>query len=290
MRLKSKYVVLVALITLTATPRALDQLTDLKNQAQDRFRAELLNIFWNFTTPESRRDSARQNAEFLARMQAAAPVCPLAEAAARERVVRGLNRSARSNTNAVALKPRQPSTFEWSSDNHIAAAQANQASDFIMMDEQAAPAKVSSLSGAWLSNEWRQVLPVAANLKGRAPFAEVAKTPRIDEAIARLDVEREALAEALPAPRPRMSSPRELTAARAFAQKFVQTNFQTQLSNNQIQLPENFEILLTDKALNSDTLIKIHEALSPAKTKCRVRVLRIAPEAPRPLEKPAIVS
>jgi hypothetical protein len=291
MRLKSKYVVLVALIMLTATPRALDQLTDLKNQAQERFRAELLNIFWNFTTPESRRDSARQNAEFLARMQAAAPVCPLAEAAASERAVRRLNRAARLSMNAPALEPRQPLTFAWSSDNHIAAAQANQASDFIMTDEEAAPAnQVSSLSGEWLSNKWQEVLPVAANLKGRAPFAEVATTPRIDEAIARFDVEREALAEPLPAPRPRMPSQRELTAARAFAQKFVQTNFQTRLTETQTQLPETFELLLTDKASNSDVLIKAHEALSPLKTRCRVRVIRIAPEAPRPLEKPAIIS
>lgn len=290
MRLKSKYATLVALIMLTATPRALDQLTDLKNHAQERFRAELLNIFWSFTTPESRRESARQNAEFLARMQAAAPNCSEAAAAARTPAARAVSRFARSNSNALELELRQPATYEWSAtENHTAAAQGNQAMEFIRTDGPPAQgSEVSALSGQWVGGQWQEDLPVAGDVKDRAPFAEAATLPRLDGAIAQFDVEQEALTEALPAAaRPRPQPKREMAEAQRLAQRFVQTSFQ-------IRLPENLERLLSDRGINSDTLIKVHDALAPAKTKCRVRVLRVAPEAPaeapRPLEKPAIIS
>jgi hypothetical protein len=279
MRLKSKYVMLVALIMLTATPRALDQLTGLKNLAQARFRAELLNIFWNFTTPESRRDSARQNAEFLARMQAAATICPEAEKAFRASAARVVNRSARSIMNAPSLEPGQAFNYEWSSENHIAAMQTNPADEFLNTDKSASLARQVSA----LTDEQDEDLLVAGNVRGRAPFAEAAATPQIEDAIARLDLEQEAEVEARPVVSPRLPSRRELVGVQRLAQKFVQTSFQ-------IRLPENFERLMADRTINSDALIKAHEAFAPAKTKCRVRVMRVAPEAPRLLERPAIIS
>ncbi|HEY0408286.1 MAG TPA: hypothetical protein VGC89_21290, partial [Pyrinomonadaceae bacterium] len=185
------------------------------------------------------------------------------------------------NTNAPALEPRQPATDEWSSENHIATTQANQSSEFIRTDELASVGNQASV----MREQWQEVLPVSGNLKGRAPFAEAAALPRIDDALAQFDVEQTAEAEAVPAAATRTRLPlrQERASAPRLAQKFVQTNFQ-------IHLSENLERLLSDRAINSDALIKAHEALSPAKTKCRVRIFRIAPETPRPLEKPAIVS
>ncbi|HEX8494610.1 MAG TPA: hypothetical protein VF658_17320 [Pyrinomonadaceae bacterium] len=273
MRLKSKYVTLVALVLLTATPRAFDQLANLKHAAQERFRAELLNIFWTFTTPESRRVDARQYSELLARMQASATDC---NSTNEIKATRG-NRTfsfARATPKAADLGHRQPlDVAEPSEDNFVAdiSTEAEQNWEFTEADDAAAA-------------DGQKAILIARNFTDYPIFDETYGPVRVDDQIAQLQWRREAEPSALPRAKPAAFPKRELPDTQRFARKFVETNIQ-------IRLSENFDAVLNKTIINSNTLIKIHAAPAPAKPKCRVTPAPVAPEeAPRPLEKPAVIS
>ncbi len=269
MRLKSRYITLVALIILTATPRAFDQLADLKNLAQERFRVELLNIFWNFTTPDARRDDARRYSELLARAEAAsAPACDDSIVIKAARANKNMSGLARSTTPAANLEHRRfIAVDEPSPDNLIADAGAPP--DPNVEAFEAAESSQAATQG--------EVVLIARNFQDYPLFDETAGPARVEDAVARFKLSTD---DEPPAP-----PKRDLGEAKRFAHKFVQTSFQ-------IRLPENLDKMLNETMLNSDALIKAQQALAPAKAKCRIRVLqpRVAPEAPRPLEKPPTIS
>jgi hypothetical protein len=276
MRLKSKYITLVALIILSATPRAFEQLTDLKDFAQERFRAELRNIFWSFTTPESRRTDARQYSELLARLQQCAPPCDGANEIKAARGNRTTGGFARTTREAAALEHRQPSAVdERSAQNLVADAteiEPDMSEEFAKADESAGAAQ-------------QEVVLVARNFSDYPLFDETYGPVRVDDAIAQLELSQEAEPSAQPRTRLVILPKREVpAAAQRFAQKFVQPNFQ-------IRLAEKLDAALNNTIINSDTFIKIHTATAPAKSKCNLPVAPAAPEAaPRPLEKPELIS
>lgn len=182
MRLKSKYATLAALILLTATPRALDQLTDLKNYAHERFRAELLHVFWGFTTPESERGGARQNAEFLARTQAAAPACNDSTEINASRIARASVRARRATSPAVNLGHRQLAVVD-----EAALEIAASSEELQLTGESARP------------NERDENVLVARNFKDYPLFDETFALVRVDSAVAQLELDGED--EAAPLPR-----------------------------------------------------------------------------------------
>lgn len=287
MRLKSKYATLAALIILTATPRALDQLTDLKNYAQERFRAELLHVFWGFTTPESERGGARSNAEFLARTQAAAPAYNSSNEINAARVAAAPALRERTTTQpSISLGHRQlaTATDEKEAPLHLI---ANALLEPVARVEELRAARES----ARVTEREESVL-VARNFKDYPLFDETAAPVHIDAAVAQLEWKQKGdAAAALPRIVKASSAsmkelPKTWPHAERFVQRFVSTNFQ-------IQLPENPDKTLTNIVINSDALIKAHDAAAPAKPKCRDSVAppRVAPqEAPRPLDKPVIIS
>jgi hypothetical protein len=287
MRLKSKYATLAALIILTATPRALDQLTDLKNYAQERFRIELLNVFWGFTTPESERGGARQNAEFLARTQAGAPACNSSDDINAARIARASGRAVRATPQAALDSVHhQLTAVEQTVAGHSVAGHSIAAAALA----PAARAEAFHLSSrSARDEEQNESLVAARNFKDYPLFDETSVPVRIDAAVAQLAWSLEAEAPAPPRSVTMNSSlnkelPRGFPRAEAFVQKFVQANFQ-------IQLPGNLDRKLNDIVINREALIKAREAAAPAKTKCRVIVAPPEPEeAPRPLEKPVIIS
>lgn len=112
MRLKSKHVTLVALIVLTATPRALDQLTDLKNFAQERIRVELLSIFYGLTPRETRSNDARQDSELMASLQPAPACNGRQQQPARTRTVRTVSRLVRSTPRTYSFEPLPPAVVD----------------------------------------------------------------------------------------------------------------------------------------------------------------------------------
>lgn len=268
MSLKSRYITLFALIILTATPRAFDQLTDLKNFAHERFRAELLNIFWSFTTPESRRGDARRYSELLARAEAAsAPGCDDAleiKAARAHKNIKGIARWKTTTPN-----PEHQEFFavdETSREWLLTDADAG-------LDESVEPFEPKDSSAVVKGAD---VLLVARNFQDYPLFDETSGAVRIEDAVAQFKLSRE---DELP-----VLSKREPVDAQRSAQRFVQTSFQ-------IRLPENLDKILDEKLINSDALIKVEQILAPPKAKCRVRApLPVAPEAPRPLEKPPMIS
>lgn len=276
MRLKSKYFTLVALIILTATPRAFEQLTDLRDFAQARFRAELRNIFWSFTTPESRRTDARQYSELLARMQQWAPACDSTNEIKAARVNRTTGGFAHTMREAAALKHRQPiAPDEPSAENLVADARAIESG----LSEEFPKADESAEAGQ------REVVLVARNFSDYPLFDETYGPVHVDDAVAQLEWRQRAEPSELPRAQRVLLPKREVSAAaQRFTQKFVQTNFQ-------IRLAEKLGTVLNNTTINSDTLIEIHTAPVPAKPKCSAPVKPAAPEAaPRPLEKPALIS
>lgn len=276
MRLKSKYVTLVALIMLTATPRAFDQLADLKDFAQERFRVELRNIFWSFTTPDARRTDAKQYSELLARMQQSAPACNGTDEIRAARAHRPTGGFARATPTAADLRHRQPFTVDESSaaENSIAdvATEFDWDEESPATDETAAPASK------------QETALVARNFSDYPLFDEAYGPVQIDDAVAQLEWSREAETPALWRAKPGTPPKRESPDAQRFTQRFVQTNFQ-------IRLPEKLDAVLSNTTINSDTFIRIYTVPVPAKPKCRFPVAPVAPAAaPRPSEKPALVS
>jgi hypothetical protein len=274
MRLKSKAVALVALMVLTATPRVFDQMAELKNRAAAKFRTELLNVFWSFTTPEAHSaDAARQYSELLARAQEAAPRCDSSDEIRTPRVARAMSGPALSQAPANDLGHRQPFAFdEPTTAEHLSADVATARSEQPLAAERDA-----SLNGR------EDVALVARNFRDYPVFDEFAAPVAIDDAVAQFELSRTDETSALPQIKPATYTQRAFPGTKRFMQKFVDTNVQ-------FQLPENLGGLLNSVITNTDALIKGRDALAPPKPKCRVRVLRLAPEAPRPLEKPAMIS
>jgi hypothetical protein len=288
MRLKSKYATLAALIILTATPRALDQLADLKNYAQERFRAELLHVFWGFTTPESERGGARQNAEFLARTQAA-PACNSSDEINAPRIARASARMGRATTTTTtpAINPRhrQPATIDDAATGHLIAEAA--------LEPAARDEEVGMTGESARDEEHGKGILVARNFKDYPLFDETSAPVRIDAAVAQLEWRREGDAAAAAPPRnvrTNLLLKKELPVRPPRAERFVQTFVST---NFQIQLPENLDKTLSNIVINSDALIKAYDAaVAPAKTKCRSIVIP-APEpeeTPRPVDAPVTIS
>jgi hypothetical protein len=284
MRLKSKSVTLVALLVMTAMPRALDQLSDLGNLAQERFRTELLNIFWSLTAPETHPARTKQYSELLARAASPAPRCNGSSENRTARPARTFSRSTAATQPAAALEYLQSwGTDETPTDGRVAEALAAPVwrEETSVAGEHATAAHQKSA----LPDKQETVVLVAENQKEHALFDEAALPVQVEDAIAQLEFNRD---ETAATPRARAVPKRESSRER-FGQNFAPANFQ-------IRLPENLGPLLNDKFINnsfinSSTLIKVRDTLSPAKPKCRVRVLRLAPETPRPPEdKPAIIS
>jgi hypothetical protein len=124
---------------------------------------------------------------------------------------------------------------------------------------------------------------LARNFSDYPLFDEAYGPIAIDDAVAQLEWRREADApaprDAAPASFPKRAMPR----AERFTYKLVRTNLQ-------IRVPENLDTTLENVIINSDALIKARDHFAPAKPKCRVRVVPTPPDAPRPLEKPALIS
>lgn len=284
MRLKSKYITLVALIALTATPRALEQLSELKTRAQERFRTELLNVFWNFTTPETRPADARYNSELLARMQAAEATRCNGSTESRTTTRNAVARSSawRATPPASDLGHRQPLiTSDMPVGDFIAAAIALPEMD----GESLEPVEHTSAGNGMSAKRDRHeaFVFVARNQKRAASFDDATAPPQLDNAVAQYEWSRVDETAPVLAAQPASLLKRGLPNPARLVQKFVQTNFQ-------IRLPENLERQLNE-SINNETFIKPQDALTPAKAKCRVRVLRLTPEiAPRTLEKPALIS
>jgi hypothetical protein len=282
MRLKSKHVMLVALIVVTATPRAFDQLADLKNFAQERFRAELLSIFWSFTPPDTRRGE-RPNLELLARLQNG----PQSSCDSSART--------RTNTNARAMRAA----------SGLARASAAPALDLghrppLAADEPQAENLVASLTdpveqtrkaaeSAPLDKQENVVL-IARNFKDYPLLDETAAPVAIDDAVAQFawvqedeaaQLQENETAE-LPKAQPAAPPQKEMPGVRRFALKPVPVSFQFRMLQN-----------LDEKVINvgnsSQTFIQTPGGLVPAKVKCPVHV-RVAPSVPRVAEKPALIS
>jgi hypothetical protein len=278
MRLNSKSIVLVALIVLTATPRVFDQLAGLKNSVEERFKNELIGLFRSFTTPETERTDARQQySELLARaQQAQAPSCDSSNELRTAHASRALvNGVAGFMPRASALGHREDAaTQDTSFDLLIADAAADKSEN------------ASALNGAASTEKQEDVLVVARNFSDYPLFDEAYGPVAIDDAAAvaqlewrREDEEAPAMPDVEPAAFPKKALPR----AERFTRKFVWTNIQN-------RLPENLDMKLDTIILNTDALIRTRDHFAPAKPKCRVRVVPAAPEAPRPVEKPAIIS
>lgn len=275
MRLKSKYITLVALIVLTATPRAFDQLADWKNFAQERFRAELLNIFWKFTPPESRRGIARENSELLARMQANATTCDGVDEIKAARVRGTANSVARSTAPAIDLGHPQLPVSDQSSPEHFIADAAYSADE----SEELPDAR----EDATALDKQEKVALIARQFEDYPVFDEFAAPVRVEDAVAQFEWSQEGEASATPVAKPVATVKSGLPVAQRFAWKFVQSHLQN-------RLPKNIDLKLNEIIVNTETLIKAQEALPASKPKCRVRVLRLAPDAPRTLAKPAVIS
>jgi hypothetical protein len=273
MRLKAKAITLVALIVLTATPRVFDRVAALKNRASERFRAELLNVFWNLTTPETENvDAARRYSELLARAEESGTQrCDGSDEQMRTaRAAGATNRLTRSQAPADELEhPPQPFAFDGPTPADVAMARS---------DKPLEPLDGASLSGR------EDIVLVARNFKDYPAFDEFAVPVVVDDAIARFELSQTDETVPLPEARPAAPPQRAFPNARRFTQKFVHTSFQ-------VQLPENLDGMLSNVITNTDALIKARDAATAPKPKCRVRVLRLAPEAPPPpLEKPALIS
>jgi hypothetical protein len=271
MRLKSKSITLVALIVLTATPRVFDQLADLKNSVEARFRTELLNVFWGFTTPETKRDNAaRQYSELLARAQEASTSRYNSSDEIRMARVQGRSSLWRRVPPASDLGHRQPAD-EPSPENLTASVAAVHGEKFLEMNDAASLDKRADIA------------LIARNFRDYPAFDETSAPVVVEDAVAQYEWKQENETPALPDARPAAFPKKAFPNGQRFTQKFVRTNFQ-------VQLPENLDGLLNNIITNSDALIKARDIPVPAKPKCRVRVLRLAPDAPRPPDKPAIVS
>lgn len=276
MRLNSKSIALVALIVLTATPRVFDQLAHLKTAVEERFRTELLTLFRGFTTPETERSDARQQySELLARVQANASACDDTKKLLPARAAAAMARyGARSIPQANALGHSEAALAEDASPDGLIAEAANRQSQ-----------QPSASVEAAASDEQQDVPLVARNFSDYPLFDEHYGPVAIDAAVAQFEWKRDdedapALQDEVEAAAfAKKTQPR---AAR-FSRKFVWTNIQN-------RLPENLEMKLDNIIINTDALIKAREPLTPAKPKCRVRVVTEAPEAPRPVEKPALIS
>jgi hypothetical protein len=276
MRLKSKATALVALLVLTATPRVFDRMADLKNRAADRFRNEVLNVFWNLTTPDAHSaDAAKQYSELLARAQQQnnTPLCDGPDEIASARITRATNSAARTPAPALDLEHRQPFDFDESSTEHPAAGVAIARSEKTFEPDDAA------------SLEEREDLTlVARNFRDYPVFDEFSAPVALDDSVAQFEFNQRDETAALPEARPTAYPARAFPNTKRFAQKFVYTNFQ-------VQLPEKLDGMLNNIITNTDALNKLRDInTTPPKPRCRVRVLRLVPEAPRPLEKPAIIS
>lgn len=275
MRLKSKYITLVMLVMLTATPRAFDQLADLTNFAQEKFRTELLNIFWRFTPPESRRGSARENSELLARMQANASACDGVDEIKAARMRGTANGVARSTATGIDLGHPQLPAFDESSPEHFIADASSQIDESEKLPD--------TREGAIALDKQEKVTLIARQFADYPVFDEFAAPVRVEDAVAQFEWSREGEAAATPVVKPAATAKNGLPAAQRLAWKFVQSHIQT-------RLPKNLDLKLNEIMVNTETLIKAQDALPASKPKCRVRVLRLAPEAPRPPDKPAIIS
>lgn len=276
MKLKSKYVTLVALILVTATPRAFDQLADLKNFAQQRFRAELLNIFWNLTPPETRRGE-RPDLELLARAQTGTPAC---DASGRLRTVRagraasGLARTTTTTTATPALDMghRPPADFDEPLPSNLLA--------FASTGQNEEPSGIAGNAPGDRQEEEEVILN--RTFKDYPLFDETATPVTIDNAVAQVEWVEEDEAAALPEAQPAVRQLKDVPRARRFTRQTVPVNFQ-------VRLPDNLNEKLIQVVTGSDALIKTLEGIAPARTKCRVRV-RVAPETPPVPEKPALIS
>jgi hypothetical protein len=276
MRLKSKATALVALMVLTATPSVFDRMADLKDRAAERFRTEVLNVFWNLTTPETTSaDAARQYSELLARaqqQQADTPRCEGTDEIASARITRATNSATRNQAPALDLEHRQPFAFDEPTNGHPAADAALARSQQPFGPDDA------------ILKEREDVTLVARNFKDYPVFDEFSMPVEIDDAVAQFEFNQTEETAALPEARPAAYPAKPFPNAKRFTQRVVYTNFQ-------VQLPEKLDGVLNNIITNTDALIKARDAAAlPPKPKCRVRVLRLAPEAPRPLEKPAIIS
>lgn len=282
MKLKSTYATLVALIVLTAMPHALDQLSDLKNFAQERFRTELLNIFWSFTTPET-RSAANRDSTLLARTQTGASRCNGSNEVKQARAARVAGGVARALPFASALGHRQPLTADEppAPENQIAntGTVVDGGEKILETGEHVSFGQQKALR---LDNQ-KSVALISSNLKSAAHFDEAFLPQQLDDAVSQLVLTQEDETAQPPADKQASLQKRALPNVQRFAQKFVQSNFQ-------LQLPENLEKTLSDRAINTDTFIKAFDALMPVKAKCRVRVIRVAPEAPRMPDKPVTIS
>jgi hypothetical protein len=277
MRLNSKSIALVALIVLTATPRVFDQLSGLKNSVEERFRTELIGLFRSFTTPETERTDARQQySELLARaqQQTQTPSCD----SSNEPRTTG---ASRAMTNGFAGFPPRANALGHREDSLA------QDTSFDLLIAAAATGKnenASALDEAASTEKQEDVLVVARNFSDYPLFDEAYGPVAIDAAVAQLEWRREdEEAPALPDVEPAAFPKKALPRTERFTRKFVWTNIQN-------RLPENLEMKLDTIILNTDALIKTRDHLAPAKPKSRVRVVPAAPEAPRPVEKPAIIS
>lgn len=275
MRLKSKATALVALMVLTATPRVFDRMTDLKNRAADRFRTEVLNVFWNLTTPDAHSaDAAKQYSELLARAQQSnTPLCDGPDEIASARIMRATNGTARTPAPALDLEHRQPFAFDEPTPEHPAADVAIARSEKPFEPDDAASLK-----------ERGDLMLVARNFRDYPVFDEFSAPVALDDSVAQFELNQRDETAALPEARPAAYPGRAFQNTKRFAQKFVYTNFQ-------VQLPEKLDGMLNNIITNTDALNKVRDInTTTPKPRCRVRVLRLAPEAPRPPEKPAIIS
>lgn len=277
MRLKLKSITLVALIVLTATPRVFDQLADLKDMAAARFRNELLGVFRSFTTPETGRDDARrQYSELLARAQAPAPLC---DAADKSRT------TTRAATNSLAR-------WKMTSASELGHPQTFVAADFSPEHSPANVAVTARSEGlsengeAAFRGKREDVVLVARNFMDYPLFDEFAGPVSFDDAVAQFEWRQEGNDEGeaatLPATQAASSPKTPFPGAQRLTRKFVRTNVR-------IRLPENLDVTVDHLITNSDALIKMRENPAPAKPKCRVPP-HPGMDAPRPPEKPAIIS
>lgn len=261
MRLKSKYATFVALILLTATPHVFNQLNKLKEFAEERFRAELLNVFWGFTAPETRRPSNHQYPESLAGSPAAVARCNRQDEAGARRSLKAAARPTTAPWSAQLMdsEHRQPSPAPSSAENLVASASA-------MTDEHL---PVAGTDGDSEPRSRRDDSSVAHTFSMRALFTEPLPQARLEDAVARLEWVSDEEGRARPSANP--LPPSEWPGARPrLPQRLVRTSVQ-------IHLPSGETIRPGALVIDSDRLTETLKALLPAK--CRVRVLPRAPES-----------